>query len=316
MRNDVHAARPVDVEAVTFGTSGLGRGTRPGSVEEEAAVETAVALLRSGALVDTAHIYAEGRSEEVLGLGLAELAPGERAAAAGRIVTKVDRDPATGIFDADQVRRSHEESLARLGLDRVRRLHVHDPYVVAFAAASAPGGIIDAMVGLREEGSVDAIGIAAGRNPVVAAYVATGVFDMVLSHNRFTLVDQSAAPVFAAAREKGMRTFNAAPFGGDLLAKGSRAGATYGYRPASDALRVWTEGAEGVCARWGVPLAAAALQFSTRSPLVDSTVVSATRAARVREIRDLASHPVPDGLWQDLAALSPAPSPIDDGEAA
>lgn len=297
---------------LTFGTSGLGQDTAPGSSEEAAAVETALALLRSGAFVDTARMYSGGRSEEVIGLALAELDPAERAEAAGRIITKTDRDGATDAFDADQVRRSHEQSLARLGLDRVRWLHLHDPYVIPFGEAEAPGGVIDAMVRIREEGAADAIGIAAGRTPVVTRYVHTGAFDMVLSHNRYTLVDRSATALFETARRRRMTTFNAAPFGGDLLAKGSAAGSSYAYQPVSPQLRAWTADVEALCADYDVPLAAVALQFSLRSPLVDSTVVTASSPARVAQIRDLAATPVPDELWVSLDAYPAAPTPIDD----
>lgn len=297
---------------LTFGTSGLGLGTVPGSPEEAAAVETAIALLRSGAFVDTANMYAGGRSEEIIGLGLASLSPAERAAAVDRVVTKTDRDLETGAFDADQVLRSHEQSLIRLGIDRVRWLHLHDPYAIPFAEAQAPGGVIDAMVRIRDEGATDAIGIAAGRTPVVSAFVDTGAFDMVLSHNRHTLVDRSAAGLFENARRRGMTTFNAAPFGGDLLAKGSAEGSSYAYRPVTAELRAWTADVERICASFDVPLAAVALQFSLRSPLIDSTVVTATSPARVAQIRELAVLPIPESIWTTLSESAPAPTPIDD----
>ena len=301
---------------LTFGTSDLGRGTRPGSVEDDAAIETALAMLRSDAYVDTSNMYAGGRSEEVLGAALAELARAERASAADRIITKVDRDASSGALDADQVRRSLEQSLTRLGLDRVRWLHLHDPYVIPFAEARSPGGVIDEMVRIRDEGTADAIGIATGRTPIVEQYIGTGAFDMVLSHNRFTIVDRSATTAFEQARSRGMTTFNAAPFGGNLLAKGSAHGSAYAYQPVSARLRAWTADVERLCAECGIPLAAAALQFSLRSDLVDSTVVSASAPARIGQLCELAQTPVPDGFWPALAALPAAPTPIDDTEEA
>lgn len=301
---------------LTFGTTNLGRGTRAGSAEEAAAVETALAMLRSGTFVDTSNMYADGRAEQVLGIALAELSPGERADAADRLITKVDRDAETGAFDAEQVHRSHNQSLARLGLERVRWLHLHDPYVIPFVTASEPGGVIDQMVRIREEGRADAIGIAAGRTPVVERYVETGAFDMVLSHNRFTLVDRSAERMFADARRHGMTVFNAAPFGGNLLAKGSASGSSYAYQPVSLELREWTAGVERLCAEFGVPLAAVALQFSLRSPLVDSTVVTASSPARAGQLLELAEAHVPDELWSALDEVPAAPTPIDDTEGA
>lgn len=297
---------------LTLGTSPLGQGTTPGSAEEAAAVETAIALLRSGSFVDTANMYADGRSEEVIGIALGELSAEEREAAADRLITKVDRDLETGILDGDRVRRSYEESLTRLGLDRVRYLHLHDPYRTPFAEASAPGGSIEAMVALREAGATDVIGIAAGKVPVVSQYVATGAFDLLLLHNRLTLVDQSATGLMAEAKNRGMTVFNAAPFGGDLLAKGSAAGTSYAYRPVTDELRAWTARAEEVCGRHGVALNAVALQFSLRSPLVDSTVVGISSPARLEEARALAAAAIPDAVWGAIEALGAAPTTVRD----
>jgi D-threo-aldose 1-dehydrogenase len=298
--------------ALTLGTSPLGRDSLPGSAEEDTAVETAIAMLRSGHFVDTANMYAGGRSEEVIGIALGELSADERDAAAARLITKVDRDLETGILDGDRVRRSYDESLTRLGLDRVRYLHLHDPYLTPFAEASAAGGSIEAMVALRESGATDVIGIAAGKVPVVAQYVATGAFDLLLLHNRLTLVDQSATGLMTEAKNRGMTVFNAAPFGGDLLAKGSAAGTSYAYRPVTDDLRAWTARAEEVCARHGVALNAVALQYSLRSPLVDSTVVGISSPARLDEARAFAATEIPDGVWGEIEALGAAPSTVRD----
>lgn len=291
---------------LVLGTSGLGSG------DEEAAVETAVALLRSEHLIDTSNNYAGGASERVLGRALAALTPEERTSAAGRIITKVDRDPETGRFDADRVRRSVEESLGRLGVDTVPLLHLHDPYVVSVREALAPGGAVSALVQLRDEGVAAAIGIAAGPVPLLQRYLDSEQFDAVLCHNRYTLVDRSAASMFRAAQERGWRVFNAAPFGGDLLARGPLPGAKYHYRPASDALRDWTAQAEGVCARHGVSLPAVALALSLREETIDATVVGVSSPARLDALLRLAGTPIPDAVWVELEALGPAPSPIDD----
>jgi len=292
---------------ITIGTSALGEGTAPGSPEEAEAVATARDLLTGPfPLVDTSNNYASGRSEAVLGLALAEL--GERATA--RIATKVDRDGETGAFGRDRVLRSYEESLARLGLDRVGILHFHDPYSVTLAEALDAGGALEGLRELREAGAVDAIGIAAGPIPLMTAYVETGVFDVVLSHNRYTLVDRSAEALFTAARERGMGVFNAAPFGAGILAKGSASRASYGYTDASAELMAWIADAERVCDAHGVPLAAAALHFSLRSPLVDSTIVGISSPRRLAQLTALRDTEIPDALWSELDALGPAPTPL------
>ncbi|AZS38273.1 Pyridoxal 4-dehydrogenase [Microbacterium lemovicicum] len=311
----------IEVTTVALGTSGLGRGTAPGSPQESAAVELATAMLASGRTIDTSNEYAGGRSEPVLGLAL----PAVRDAAS-RVVTKVDRDPETGAFDRDRVLRSYEESLRRLGVDRVRLLHLHDPYTVSYEEAVAPGGALAGMLELRDSGAVDAIGIAAGPIPLMTRYVDTGAFDVVLSHNRFTLVDRSAAALFENARTRGMGVVNAAPFGAGILATGATGGTTtgagagrapaaapsYGYRPASAALQDWARRAEAVCAAHGTTLRATALRFSTRSPLVDMTVVGVSSVPRLTQLDALEAETIPDDLWAEIDALGPAPTPIDD----
>ncbi|MBW9092233.1 aldo/keto reductase [Microbacterium jejuense] len=301
----------LNVSPLTLGASGLGRDTEPGSDGEAAAVDIAVRLLASThAFVDTSNNYAGGRSEAVLGLAIARIG----ADATTRVISKVDAEPATGVFDRDRVMRSFDETTARLGVDRLPLLHLHDPYSVSFSEAMGPRGAVEGLIELRESGRVDAIGVAAGPVPFMARYVETGVFDAVLIHNRFTVVDRSAEPVFADARERGMTVFNAAPFGAGILATGPREGAMYGYRPATPELQEWVSKLERVCAAHGVTLPAVALHFSLRSPLVDSTVVGVSSAARLEQLDALAASPIPDGVWAELDELGPAPSPVDDSE--
>lgn len=286
--------------SVVLGASSLG------SQSVEDAVDLARDLLSPGlpelagfAGVDTSNNYAEGRSEQALG----------RAIAAGGVpdgvllMTKVDADPESGRFDGDRVRQSVEESLGRLGLDRVPLLHLHDPHSLALADALAAGGAVPALVRLREEGVVDAIGVATGPPELVQAYVSTGIFDAVLSHNCLTLVNRTAEPVFADARARGMTVLNAAPFGGGILAGSQHHGGTYAYRPAApDLLQRVAELGE-ICLRHGVSLAAAALAFSMRHPLVDATVVGISSLRRLEQLRTLVSTRVPDALLEELDEL-------------
>ncbi|WP_127819650.1 aldo/keto reductase [Microbacterium sp. CPCC 204701] len=299
----------INVSPLTLGTSILGRDTAPGSPEEEAAVAIAIDLLSSShRFVDTSNEYAAGRSEAVLGRAIAHL--GEDAAT--RVISKVDCEPGTGVFDRDRVLRSFDETTARLGVERLPLLHLHDPYTVTFEEAMAPGGAVEGLIELRESGRVDAIGVAAAPVPLMARYVATGVFDALLIHNRFTVVDQSAAPVFADAQERAMTVFNAAPFGSGILATGPRPGAIYDYRPATPELIGWVERLERVCVAHGVSLPVVALHFSLRSPLVDSTIVGVASPGRRAQLDELAATPVPHELWSEVEALGPAPSPVDD----
>lgn len=290
------------VSPLTLGTSGLGRGTVPGSREETAVVADAVALLRSGhAYVDTSNNYSDGRSEAVIGLALREADTDAGTDAATRVITKVDVDPVTGAFDRDRVLRSFEESTARLGVDRLPLLHLHDPYAVSVSEAMGPNGAVEGLRELHDAGVVDAIGIATYPVDEMREYVATGVFDAVLSHNCFTLLDQSATPLFRAAQERGMTVFNAAPFASGILVKGATS--TYTYREPSPEILARLAQLEELCRAHGVELAAVALHFSLRSPLVDSTVVGVKTRARLAALDQLAAVEVPGEIWPELDAL-------------
>ncbi|WP_194762267.1 aldo/keto reductase [Microbacterium sp. UFMG61] len=300
----------IEPTPITLGTSGLGRHSEPGSAEERAAVEVAIDLLTSRhGFVDTSNNYAGGRSEAVLGIALRELGMD-----GSRVISKVDQDPETGVFDRDRVLRSFEETTARLGVDRLPLLHLHDPYSVSFEDTISIGGAVQGLIELRSAGVVDAIGVAAAPVPLMAKYVETGVFDAVLIHNRFTLVDSSAETVFADAKARGMAVFNAAPFGSGLLVKGPHAGAQYAYRPATEELLAWTERLQLLCAEHGTSMAAAALHYSLRSPLVDSTVVGVSSPHRREQLDELVQAEVPEGLWDAVESLGPAPSPVDDSD--
>lgn len=294
---------------ITLGTSSLGAGTSAGDPGEAAAVELAQAMLHGPySLIDTSNNYAKGRSEAVLGLALAKGGTAE-----GRsVVTKADQDPTTGSFDRDRVRQSFEESCGRLGADQLQLLHLHDPYSITFEEAAAPGGAIAGMLELKEEGLVDAIGIAAGTVSLMRQYVATGAFDVLLTHNRFTLVDRSALPLIEEAAEQGMGVFNAAPFGGGLLARGSASGAAYAYSDSPPELLEWVARIESLCTEHGIDLPTAALHFSLRSPLVDSTIVGLSSTKRIDQLEQARQTEVPPSFWEDLDKLGTPPSTITD----
>ena len=290
-----------DLEPVTVGTSGLGK--RPGADAALAAALVASAFRQ----LDTGNNYALGRSESLLG---------EAIAAAGGlppnkvVFSKADQHPETGAFDGERLLRSFDETTARLGLDTLPLFHLHDPYTITVAEGMAPGGPVEALIRLREEGRVGAIGIAAGERALVEEYIRTDVFDAVLSHNRWTLVDRTADTILRLATERGMTVFNAAPFGGGILAGSTFRGDTYGYAPASAAFLAHLDAVRALCGEWGVSVAAAALQFSLREPRIHSTVVGIYSQQRLDELPGLLSAPIAAEFWDALDALGdPPPSP-------
>ena len=280
------------------------------SVPEERALTTIRALLDSPInFLDTAASYGDGESERRIGLVLRErggLPPGVVLA------TKADRDPTTGDFSGDQMRRSVERSLRLLGLDRLQVVYLHDPEHTTFENVMSPGGPLEVLLRLKEEGVIGHLGVAGGPIDMSIRYVETGAFEAVITHNRYTLLNRSADPLLTLAAERGLAVANAAPYGSGMLAKGPDAYPRYAYQDAPPQVVEQARRLADLCARHGVPLAAAALQFSLRDPRITSTIVGMTHPERVEQTVALARHPIPDDLWPQLDAIfAEAPSGAD-----
>jgi D-threo-aldose 1-dehydrogenase len=186
-------------------------------------------------------------------------------------------------------------------------MYLHDPeYHVTLPQAMAKNGPVEALVQLRDAGVLEHLGIAAGPVQLSRDFIATGVFEVVLSHNRFTLLDRSAEPLMNDAYQLGIAYINAAPYGGGILAKGPELQPKYAYRSTDETILDAVRRMQSACAQFGVPLSAAALQFSMREPRVTSTVVGVSRPARVAAIEELASRVIPDELWTELDSLAPS----------
>jgi len=275
-------------------------------VTDERAIATVDAVLDSDIrFMDTSNGYgAHGEAEKRIGSALAARGglPADFV-----LATKVDPDPLTGDFSGERVLASYEESLERLGVARVPLLYLHDPERIPFDDGIAPGGPVDALVRLRDEGRVDHIGVAGGPVELLERYLDTGLFDVVLSHNRYTLLDRSAEGLFRSARERGIGVVNAAPYGGGMLAKGPDTQTKYGYGERDDRVADAARAMSAVCDQHGIPLAAAALQFSMRASFIDATVVGVSSPERVAQTLGFAALDIPQAVWSELAALTPAP---------
>jgi D-threo-aldose 1-dehydrogenase len=299
-------ATGLEVTALCVGTSPLASMKRlyGYEVSDERAVGTVQAVFDSPIrFIDTSNGYGEdGSAERRIGAAIRA-----RGGLPEDVVlaTKVDPDPETGAFDGARVRASLDESLSRLGVDRVPLLYLHDPERIPFEEGVAAGGPVEAMIALKRSGAVDHLGVAGGPVELLQRYLDTGAFDVVLSHNRYTLLDRSAQRLFEGAHARGIGVVNAAPYGGGMLAKGPQQQSKYGYGERDERVPQAARAMLAACERHGVPLAAAALQFSLRAPFVDATVVGVSSPERVAETVDFATREIPEELWPELEALVP-----------
>lgn len=250
--------------------------------------------------IDTSNNYSDGESERRIGAAI--------AASGGMppdfsVFTKVDaRD---GDFSGDRVRASLDESLDRLGLDTVPLLFLHDPDQHSFDLLTEPGGAVETLVALKAEGRVAHIGLASGQVHEASRYLELGVFEVVLNHSRYTLVDRSAGALFDQATAAGIGVINAAIYGGGILAN-PHGSTTYGYSAASRTVLQAVRAMDAVCARNGTDLATAALQFSLKDPRISATVVGFTKAARIDKLITAATTNLPEQVWEELNALVPS----------
>lgn len=274
------------------------------SVSEDRASETLKAVFDSPInFLDTAASYGDGESEQRIGKVLKEMGGLPEGYV---IATKADRDLSTGEFSGEQMRRSVERSLKLLGVDSLQLVYLHDPEHETFERMMAPGGPIEALSGLKEEGVIQHLGVAGGPIDLMIQFVGTDLFEAVITHNRYTLVDRSAEPLLDVAAERGVAALNAAPYGGGMLARGPDDFARYAYEEAPRELLERVRAMQRACRKSDVPLAAAALQFSLRDPRIASTIVGISQPERVRETIELAAHPIPDELWERLDSLADA----------
>jgi D-threo-aldose 1-dehydrogenase len=210
-------------------------------------------------------------------------------------------------FSGDGVRRSIEESLERLGLDRIDIAFLHDPDDHAEQALTEA---YPALESLRMQGVLGAIGVGMNQSALPARFVRETDIDVVLLAGRYTLLDHSAqADLLPAAGKAGVGVVLGGVFNSGLLAD-PRRGATYDYRPAPERLRLRALEIERVCREHGVELRAAALRFGFGHPAVISALIGIRDAAQADDCAALAGVAIPSELWEDLRSRGLLPPDV------
>jgi len=298
----------------------LGLGTAPlGGLYAPLSHADGVALVQAAwdagvRYFDTAPLYGFGLAEERLAEVLADkprdsftistkvgrlIRPASGAALEGsRFFGTRDERPVWD-FSRDGVLRSLEESLRRLRLDRVEIVLVHDP---DDHWQQAIDETIPALVELRAQGVIGAIGAGMNQSEMLTRFVREADIDILLCAGRYTLLDQDAdRELLPACMERGTRVIIGGLMNSGILAD-PKPGATFNYETADPAWIAKAQRLGAVCARHGVPLKEAAIQMPLAHPAV------ATVAAGVRTPAELAEYPVamrrtiPAALWAELKA--------------
>jgi D-threo-aldose 1-dehydrogenase len=301
----------VEVTRLGLGCAPLGNLFAAVADDEAQAVVTA-AWDAGVRFFDTAPLYGHGLSEIRLGRALAGRPRDEYAIATkvGRLLVPDPTPPDMGFVDVPPLRpsfdfsydatlRSLEESLARLGLDRVDVLHVHDPDDHLEQAIRGAGR---ALVRLRDEGVVGAIG--AGMNFVapLARLVREVDLDCVLVAGRYTLLEQPALDeLLPLCEARGVAVIAAGVFNsGVLAAAGSAVPAQYDYAPAPPSVLARARALRIACERAGVAVEAAALQLPLAHPAVACVLTGTRSADETRRNAADFERPIEPRLWQRL----------------
>jgi len=216
----------LQVSAVCAGGSPLGSMPRlyGRDVSANEGIATAHAVLQSPIrFIDTSNGYSDGENERRIGKAIAA----SGGLPDGFVVATRSTRAAATTPETGSVRRSPRAGSV-FAWTTCRLVHLHDPENFDFDEIVAPGGAVDALVGLKKSGEVGSIGLAGG----CVHEMALGVFDGLLVHNRWTLLDRSAGALIVEAVYRGMGIINAAVYGGGILARQGGGPTTYGYRLA------------------------------------------------------------------------------------
>lgn len=313
----------LEVPAIGFGGAPLGNLYR--EIPDERARATVRAAHDAGMrLFDTAPFYGFGLSEHRIGEAL-RWEPRDGfvlSTKVGRLLRPAPPDrldpgrferilPFAGVYDYghDGILRSVEDSLQRLGMSRVDVLLAHDVDVWTHGSEEARlarfrelmNGGYRAMARLRDEGVVGAIG--AGVNEVGACLdlARAGDFDCFLLAGRYTLLEQGALDALLPwCAERGVRLMIGGPYNTGILATGAVPGAYFDYEPAPPPILERVRRIEAVCARHGVRLASAALQFPLGHASVATLIPGARSPEEVEQNRATFEVDVPADLWAEL----------------
>ncbi|MDT3318054.1 aldo/keto reductase [Microbacterium sp. KSW4-11] len=312
----------VPVTEVGFGAAQLGNLNRTTTDDEST---SAVHAARAAGITyfDTAPHYGLGLSERRLGRALAET-PREEiiiSTKVGRLLVDspdtADLQDGEGFvvpasvrrewdFSADGVKRSIEDSLTRLGTDRIDIVYLHDP---DDHEEQATREALPALLDLRAQGVIRAVGAGMNQSAMPARFIEAHDLDVVMLAGRLTLLDQTGlTDLMPLAARRGVAVVAAGVYNSGLLSSTEISpDAHFDYAPASSEMLARARRLAAICRSHSVDLPSAAVQYSLRHPAVVSAVIGMRTAAHVESSIDRRTTDIPDELWVELDAEGLAP---------
>ena len=300
------------LERLGLSVSRIGFGSAPigdlyGLVPEETALETIRAALDGGVtLIDTAPAYSLGLCESRIGMALSGV-PRERfvlESKVGRIMTE------RGLrFDLtrDGLERSLDQSLTRLGVTHLDIVLLHDPDDLEPEACETA---LPTLLGWRERGLVRAVGVGMNQWQMPLRFLEHFDLDVVMVAGRYTLLEQGGLALLDTCQFRDVAVFAAGVFNTGILASGAKTDAKFNYADAPTDVLVRVARLEAICARHGVSLAAAAIQFVLAHTAVKSAVLGASHPDEVRANLESSRMSISPEFWGELSACELLPEHV------
>jgi D-threo-aldose 1-dehydrogenase len=302
----------LEITELSFGTSSLGSmpDTYGYEVSEDRAQKTLNRFFQGPVnMLDTSRNYAMGESEKRIGKAIKENGGWPKDFL---LSTKLDRNMDTLVLDKNRARESLEESLKILNVDSVDILFLHDPeYAKDITDITKKDGAMDELFKIKNEGLAKAVGVAMGKVDIMFPLLKDWDFDVVINHNRYTLINREANKMYEYASSKNIAIFNAAPYAGGVLAKGPDNFKKVTYQDATEEKLAPAREFEKVCKKHNVELGAAALQFSLRDNRITSTICGVTSIESIEKNLAWANTEISDEFWDEISKL---PFSINDPE--
>jgi len=312
---------PLEVTRLGFGTAPLG-GLFQALADDEAHLVVEAAWSEGLRFFDTAPQYGNGLAEQRLGAVLSTKPRDQYVLATkvGRLLkagappqsdTFPGAPPLNPVFDFsyDGVMRSVEESITRLGIDRIDVLHIHDPDE---HFAEALSGAYPALDRLRAEGTIQAVGAGMNQAEMLARFAREANFDCFLLAGRYTLLDQvGLTELLPLCVARGIAIIAGGVFNSGILAD-PKPGTHYNYQTAPDELVQRAARIKAVCERHDVSQKAVAIQFPLGHPAVQTVLTGCRSVDEVNENVEAFRSPIPPAVWHDLkaAGLLAADAPV------